>query len=266
MIYDLQKASVMKRFMAFLIDFILLVIFITGFMWMFSAITGYDNYSERLSSQMAEIEKSYGIPEITKEYEIDIDKYAALTEEERNKFPEEVRNTIESCIKEINADEEIASTYMMIISLTIMMISLSILFSVLILEFIVPLWLKNGQTIGKKIFSIAVMRIDGVRVNHVMMFVRAILGKYTIEIMIPVIILLMAFFGVGSIVTLGVVVLILLFEIGLMIFTKTNSMIHDVISSTVTVDFASQMIFDSPEAKQEYQLRIHNEDAKNAKY
>jgi hypothetical protein len=39
-----------------------------------------------------------------------------------------------------------------------------------------------------------------------------------------------------------------------------------VLSSTVTVDLASQMIFDSPEAKQEYQLRIHQEDAKNANY
>ena len=146
------------------------------------------------------------------------------------------------------------------------MISLSVFFAVLIAEFIIPICLKNGQTVGKKIFSIAVMRIDGVKVTPVIMFVRSILGKYTVEIMIPLIILLMAFLGVGSIVTFGVVVLIVLFEIGLVIFTKTNSLIHDVLSSTVTVDLASQMIFDSPEAKQEYQLRIHNEDAKNAKY
>ena len=264
MIYDLQKASVMKRFMAFLLDFILVIILITGFMWVFSAVTGYDNYSNSLSEQMTQIEQKHGIPEITKEYEIDIDTYASLTEEERNKYPEEIRNTLETCIKEINSDTEISKTYMMI--LTITMISLSVFFAVLIAEFIIPICLKNGQTVGKKIFSIAVMRIDGVKVTPVIMFVRSILGKYTVEIMIPLIILLMAFLGVGSIVTFGVVVLIVLFEIGLVIFTKTNSLIHDVLSSTVTVDLASQMIFDSPEAKQEYQLRIHNEDAKNAKY
>ena len=110
------------------------------------------------------------------------------------------------------------------------------------------------------------MRIDGVRISPVILFVRSILGKYTVEIMIPVIIILMMFFGVGSIVTLGVVVLILLFEIILVIATKTNSFIHDVLSSTVVVDLPSQMIFDSVEAKIEYQARIHNEDAKNAKY
>lgn len=266
MIYDLQKASVMKRFMAFLLDFILVIILITGFMWIFSTISGYDSYSNKLSSQMAEIEQKHGIPEITKEYEIDIDRYASLSEDERNKYPETVRTSLENCIKEINSNLEISQTYIMIMSLTITSISLSIFFSVLIAEFIIPLFLKNGQTVGKKIFSIAVMRIDGVKVTPVIMFVRSILGKYTVEIMIPVIILLMAFFGVASIVTLGVVALIVLFEIGLVIFTKTNSLIHDVLSSTVTVDLASQMIFDSPEAKQEYQLRIHQEDAKNANY
>ena len=87
MIYDLQKASVMKRFMAFLLDFILVIILITGFMCMFSAISGYDSYSNKLSSQMAEIEQKHGIPEITKEYEIDIDRYASLSEDERNSIP-----------------------------------------------------------------------------------------------------------------------------------------------------------------------------------
>jgi uncharacterized RDD family membrane protein YckC len=145
-------------------------------------------------------------------------------------------------------------------------VSLSFLFSYLILEFIVPLLFKNGQTIGKKIFSIAVMRVDGVKVNGVILFIRSIIGKYTIETMIPVIILLMMRFGVGSYVTLGVIVLIGLFQIVLLIATKTNSVIHDVLSSTVVVDFQSQMIFDSVEAKQEYQRKIHSEESKNAKY
>ena len=84
--------------------------------------------------------------------------------------------------------------------------------------------------------------------------------------MIPVIILLMLFFGVGSIVTLAVIPLILIFELILVIATKTNSFIHDVLSSTVLVDLPSQMIFDSVKAKLEYQARIHSEDAKKAKY
>ena len=136
----------------------------------------------------------------------------------------------------------------------------------MVLEFIVPICLKNGQTIGKKIFSIAVMRTDCVRVSPVVMFMRAILGKYTVETMIPTIIVIMMIFGVGSYVTLAVLFLIFLFQIILVIATKTNSFIHDILSSTVVVDLQSQMIFDSLEAKNEYILRLHSEDAKNAKY
>ena len=60
--------------------------------------------------------------------------------------------------------------------------------------------------------------------------------------------------------------MIAIFELILVITTKTNSFIHDVLASTVAVDLQSQMIFDSVEAKKEYQLRIHDKEAKNAKY
>ena len=84
--------------------------------------------------------------------------------------------------------------------------------------------------------------------------------------MIPTIIVIMMIFGVGSYITLAVLFLIFLFQIILVIATKTNSFIHDILSSTVVVDLQSQMIFDSLEAKNEYILRLHSEDAQNAKY
>jgi len=266
MIYDLQKASLMKRFMAFLLDLILLAILATGFMWIISSITGYDGYSAEMSERMDAIEVEFCIPEITQKYEVDLDSYSLMTEEERSKLPDEVVTNIEECIKAINSNEEIINIYIKIMNLTLLMVSLSIFFSIAVLEFAIPLILKNGQTVGKKVFSIAVMRIDGVKISPVLLFVRSILGKYTIETMIPVMILLMMLFGVGSIVTLAIIPLIIIFEVILIIATKTNSMIHDILSSTVTVDLQSQMIFDSIQAKEEYQIRIHNEDVQNAKY
>ena len=266
MIYDLQKASMMKRFSAFLLDFILLIILTTGFMWLISAVTGYADYTSAIDNKMSEIEAKYDIPAISEEYKIDLNQYDILSKEEKEKYPAEVRAAFDACIEEINSNDDIKHTYVMIISLTILMVSLSLFLATFLLEFVVPLILKNGQTVGKKVFALAVMRIDGIRVTPVIMFVRSILGKYTVEIMIPVIILLMLFFGVGSIVTLAVIPLILIFELILVIATKTNSFIHDVLSSTVLVDLPSQMIFDSVEAKLEYQARIHSEDAKKAKY
>ena len=266
MIYDLQKASMMKRVSAFLLDFILIIILATGFMWLISTVTGYDNYTNGISTKLAEIQAKHNIPAISEEYKVNISEYEVLSKEEQEKYPEEVRIVFDACIEEINSNQEIRHTYVMIMSLTVLMVSLSLFLSTFLLEFVVPIILKNGQTVGKKVFALAVVRIDGVRVTPVIMFVRSILGKYTVEMMIPIIIILMMFFGVGSIVTLAVIPLLLIFELILVVATKTNSFIHDILSSTVLVDFPSQMIFDSVEAKIEYQARLHSEEAKNAKY
>ena len=52
----------------------------------------------------------------------------------------------------------------------------------------------------------------------------------------------------------------------MVIASKTNSPIHDMIANTVTVDMASQMIFDSRDEKIEYIKRIHAEAAENQAY
>lgn len=266
MIYDLQKASLLKRFMAFLLDLILLVILVTGFMWIISSITNYDSYSNSMSDKIAEIEESFGIPAITKEYNVTLDEFSLMNDDEKSSLPNEVVATMEECIKAVNSNPVISDAYITMMNLTLLMVSISLLLAFVILELIVPAIFKNGQTVGKKIFSIAVMRIDGVKVTPLIMFVRSILGKYTVETMIPVIIILMIFFGVGDGLMLLVIPLILILELILVIATKTNSMIHDVLSSTVLVDLQSQMIFDSVEAKNEYRLRIHNDEVKDAKY
>lgn len=216
----------------------------------------YKEYSQRHSSNIHHITIDY----YNQTYRIDVRylKEGILTEEQLS--------FISSCTEELESDDKFQYACDMMFNKALIIISISFLLAHLILEFIVPLIFKNGQTFGKKVFAIGVMRIDGVKVQPVVLFVRAILGKFTIEAMIPAFLIMMHYFGLGTIVTLGVLILIVLFEIILIIATKTNSLIHDILSSTVVVDLQSQMIFDSVEAKNEYRLRIHSEDAKNAKY
>lgn len=253
MIYDLQKASLLKRFSAYLIDMILMIILITGFAWAISEFIGFANYTTELEAIIDTYEQEFGL-----KFDISNEEYEKMTDAEKEYF----NNSYNQVIK----DERYSYLTTMVFYSLITIVSISLFLSHLVLEFIVPICFKNGQTVGKKIFSIAVMRVDGIRVSPVVMFMRAILGKYTVETMIPTIIVIMMIFGVGSLVTLAVLVLIFLFQIILVIATKTNSFIHDVLSSTVVVDLQSQMIFDSLEAKNEYRLRLHSEDAKNAKY
>ena len=105
------------------------------------------------------------------------------------------------------------------------------------------------------------MRQDSVKVSATALFIRAILGKYTIETMIPVLILLMIYWGTIGLVGPVVIGLILLVEICVMIFTPTNAMIHDLLAGTAVIDAASQRIFDTPEDLAAHKARIAAEIA-----
>ena len=61
MIFDLQKASVLKRISAFILDAILICIVATGFAVVLSEITSYDSHSDRLEQYYAEYEQEYGV-------------------------------------------------------------------------------------------------------------------------------------------------------------------------------------------------------------
>ena len=84
--------------------------------------------------------------------------------------------------------------------------------------------------------------------------------------MVPALVAVMILQGAVNIVGLLVLMLIAVFQIILLISTKTNSLIHDVLSFTVTVDMPSQMIFDSEEELIAYKKRVHAEAVERAKY
>ena len=138
-----------------------------------------------------------------------------------------------------------------------MITAFSILLSHFIMEFMIPMFFGNGQTLGKKIFGIGVMRVDGVKVTPLQMFFRSILGKCTLETLVPIFIVIMIVLRVMGIVGLGILAALALSEIVALIVTKERTPLHDMMASTVTVDIASQMIFDTPEALLAYKQRIH---------
>jgi uncharacterized RDD family membrane protein YckC len=253
MMLDLQKASVLKRVSAFLLDMILLLILITGFAFALSLVTGYDGYNERLEAVEQEYEDKYGVS-------------FDISEEEYNKMPEEQRKYFDEVYTEFSKDEEALYLYNMQFNLILMISTVSILLSYVVLELILPLVFKNGQTVGKKIFGIALMHTNSVRLTTMALFVRTILGKFTLETMIPVYIFIMAVFGTLGLTGTIMLLLILVLQIGVILITKTNSCIHDLLANTVAVDLSSQMIFDSVDAMNEYKKKIHAEQVKNADY
>lgn len=249
MIYDLQKASILKRASAWLLDLILLAVLACGIGLVLSSALQFDHYSNALAACYEKYEK---------EYNIDFDDYTDLTEEEQARY--------DAADAALQQDEEALKAYNMVVNLSLTIVSLSILLSYLALEFGVPLLFGNGQTMGKKVFGIALMRVDGVKVSTLALFVRTVLGKYTIETMIPVLIFMMMLVGVIGIVGPLVIFAILVLQVVLMVTSKTNAAIHDQMAATVAVDLASQMIFASPEALMDYKKQVHAEQVKRETY
>lgn len=247
--YDFQKASMWKRISAALLDVILLGIVVVGCAFLIAVILNYDGVSTHFQEIRESYETQYGI-------DFDVDP-STLTEEERAKYDE--------AEKALSTDTDAIKTYSMITSYIFIIVTFSVLIGYLVMEFLIPLLLKNGQTLGKKVFGIAVMREDGIRLSPVLLFVRTVLGKYTLETMIPAFILIMLGMGAMGIIGLIIIAAILIAQVVLLIATKAHTPLHDKLAHTVTVDFSSQLIFDTPEELIAYKQKIHAEQVESEK-
>ena len=253
MIYDLQRASMLKRISAWLLDAILLCIVASLMAFLLSAALNYDSYDARLEARYAHFEAEYGVTRNLTQAQVD-----AMSSEERA--------NLEAASKAIAEDEEALYAWNMMLQLMILITSFGILLAYVVLEFTVPMVLGNGQTVGKKVFGIGVMRQDSVKVNGVCMFIRTVLGKYAVETMIPVMMLLMLFMGTIGILGWLIVGAILIAEVALLATTKERCMLHDKLANTVTVDIASQMIFNTPEDLMAYKQKVAAEKAASQPY
>ena len=244
--YDLQKAGMWKRTAAWLFDGILLGILAVAFAFVLSGLLGYDGYSDAVDRAYAEYETEYGV-----EFEITQEEYLSMTDAQRQNY--------DAAYQALTADEDAMYAYNMVLNLTLIVTTVGILLAFLFWEFLIPLLLGNGQTLGKKIFGLGLIRNDGVRLNALQLFTRTVLGKYTVETMIPVYILLMIFWGTMGLAGTVILLVILVVQILSLAMTRTHSAIHDLMAGTVVVDIASQMIFHSTDELIAFQKQLHAE-------
>ena len=250
---DLQKASMWKRISAAMFDGILLGVAAVLLAWLLSIALGFDTHYQALTDSYARYGAEYGV-----DFNLSLEEYEALSPEDSQ--------ALEAAYDALGRDEEAAYAYSMVIQLSLTIASLGIFLAFMIMEFTVPMCFGNGQTFGKKIFGIGLMRTDGVKISALPLFVRTALGNYAVETMIPVLILIMLYFNIIGLTGTLVLGLLLLIQAVLLIVTRTNSPIHDLLASTVCIDVASQMIFDTREAMIAYKEKIHAEQVARADY
>lgn len=253
MSYDLQKANMWKRISAWMFDLILTATLAIGIWLILSAVMGYDSTSRRMNEIYDKYSTQYGV-----DFEISQSDYQALSPAELQSYQE--------ATDAMNADAEAVEVYNRLVRLSLLVTTLGIFFAILIWEFFIPLGLGDGQTLGKKIFGLCLMRSDKVKVNNAQLFARAVLGKFAIETMIPVYIIEMIFWGTVGLVGPAILFVLLIAQAAALIASQTNSALHDLIAGTVVVDRNSQMIFRTSEDLIEYQKQVAADLAARATY
>lgn len=250
---DLQKANMWKRIAAWILDLMLLSVLAVGCGAILAAVLNYDAHHAAMQAGYARYEAQYDVS-----FEITAEQYEAKSAEEKAVF--------EQATQALLADDQVIYEYNMVINLSLLITTIGILLGVVVLEFAVPLFLKNGQTVGKKAFGLGIVRMDSVRISPVQLFIRAVLGKYTIETMIPVYILLMLLWGTLDMTGLIVLLALTLAQLVCICITRENAAIHDKLAGTVVVDVSSQKIFANTDERTEYIKRIHAEHAQREDY
>ena len=245
---DLQKANMWKRISAALCDFIALSIVAVGVAFLLSLILGFDAKIDRLEEISDGYEAQFGV-----DFQIPNEDYQNLSDEEKELY--------EQAMDAFSEDAEANYVFSLLINHILIMLTIGTLVAFFLLEFLVPLLFGNGQTLGKKVFGVAVMHENHVKIKPFALFVRAILGKYTIETLVPIYVFIMIVFGALGIVGIAVLLGLLILQLVTIATSKTNSTIHDLLSHTVCIDYVSQLIFEDADALVRYKAERAREAA-----
>ena len=289
--FELRKIGIVKRASALLLDAILLAVLTTGFMFVISLICNYSK-EEKLANQYYEEWENFRI-----EYVKEIADYYGFVYKEDDEGGYTVEkngeaSTLDAVMEKfdasdgefdyskLNADKlkeayevyltltpgaKVNAQYKYVYTLLFMMVSLGILLAYIVLEFILPIIFKNGQTVGKKVFAIGLVRSDCVKITKVSLFTRTILGKFAIETMFPVLLVFLFLFGGLGWLALALFAAITVLNISVFFATKNRTPIHDMIAGTVAVDMKLQMIFESEEELVEKKALAHKEAVESLK-
>lgn len=224
-----KNADLGKRFAAWILDNLLIVVLIVGCCVSMSRITGYEQNNQALDAVFAKYEAQYGVT-----FDVSEEAYLAMTEAEQANY--------DAAYETLSTDPEALQGYGRMMGLTMIIASTSVLLPLFVMEFLLPLCLGNGQTLGKKVFSLSVVQKNFAPVSAKHLFFRTILGKYAIEAMIPLFIGLLAFWGAVSLGMLGILLALVCAQFLCVVMGKNRTAIHDLIASTRVVDTGSLVI------------------------
>ena len=228
-IYTPKKAKRIKRLAAFMIDVICIIIVFTGVLYLAATISNYANMS-------AELEQLY----------IDLGVKIPGEKEGQYVFCEIGNKECEDALKTLYGMDEFYVLFDGVQNFLIYGPIGSLFVSLLIFELIVPLILKNGQTIGMKLFNVGLISKNDIRVKPLQIFVRFLFGKFIINGIVPLLGILYIFVSDGAGIT-GAMLLLLFLIANLACYGvgKNYTFVPDTLSGVYPIDMQEQIFFDS---------------------
>ncbi|MBO6048822.1 MAG: RDD family protein [Spirochaetales bacterium] len=225
-----NKAGLSKRASAFFIDAVLLLLLAVALAYVLSLAFGYSRFSQAYSS---------GIERYAAQYNVQFDK--VVSQADFDALTDQQKAAYEAAVAAMNEDTEILDALSSMVRLIFLIAALSLFLAFLALEFIVPLFLKQGRTLGKKAFGLSVTKKDGSPLGPVPLLVRTFVGKYLIETMIPVLIIIITIFNaIGlmngpGIIGFAIILVIVISNLALVFISANGCAIHDHIADTIVV-------------------------------
>ena len=233
LVYKPKYAKYILRIAAFVLDFILFLVLLTGILFILMKIVNFDYYYNILDDEYKRI--GYKIyDEATKSYH-----YISESAPNFNEVIEKYKNS--EIIKEYGYKVN---------NLVLNIPIISIFISMLILEFIVPLIFKNGQTIGMKCFHIALISKSNIKIKPIQLFTRFLFGKTVLMAIIPYMCLFYSIFNMGG-GLFGTIIIALIYIINIVLLFKGNhASLSDIIASVYPVDSQQTIFYDNEEELQ----------------
>ena len=226
-IYNPVKANLGNRFAAFIMDVILYLVLFTGVLYLCGVISSLNEYQDILNAEYIKI--GYKVFDEVKQ------EYVFINENNAN-F---------DAVYNLYINSEIIKEYKPKVDMIVMNIPLiSIVITSLILELIVPLFLKNGQTVGMKCFKVALLSKTNIAISLNQLFVRFIFGKVVLMKAIPYLCLFFAFFNpAGGLFGLVMLIAIYIGNLVLIFASKNKTNISDMLVSVFQVDYTQTVFY-----------------------
>ncbi len=240
-IYIPKKPPMVKRFAALVIDVIMVIVLASGIAFLVSKIYNYDKYY----NAVYEAQISYGVYVPSDEGTISYNGKTYIICTEDKSITKEEAN---ARIKALTSDQTFKDNYFKMNLGPIIITSIGLATSLLILEYIVPLCLKHGRTLGKFLFNIGYVNEDDIDVTPKNMTIKFLFGKLIVNTLIPYTGVLLIIYQTGLVVIgLAFVIGVPLINLIMLFASKDNRLLSDYIGKMKPCDNNCQMYFKTVE-------------------